>query len=403
MPTNRGYARRQIARTAMNIYFVEAGRSLYANKQRTLLALIGIIIGIGSVISLVSIGQIVTAEATRKFRELGTDLVRMAWRPDQNSRHLLRNPAQIQQLKNEPCVKNIAPYLRDNFESELDIELGILGSSESFAEVSKLQVVAGRFISDLDHNQPFVVLGSDVPQAFKWSGSPQSFIGEEMWVNGDLYTIIGILAPTNSMKSIHIKINQSLFIPISRSLKNERRFIDNGLARSEPDAETQACAEDIQHYFQLRFPGVQTKVITADSLIARMRDQTAMFNVLLAAIGSISLLVGGIGIMNIMLVSVSERKQEIGIRRALGAKRKDIRLQFLYESLLLSVVGGILGIGLGALITYIAAQYNHWEFFMSIGPMLIGAGVSAAIGVFFGLFPAHQAANLDPIAALRGD
>jgi putative ABC transport system permease protein len=152
-----------------------------------------------------------------------------------------------------------------------------------------------------------------------------------------------------------------------------------------------------------RLTALELQVTTADELIAKIRKQTDMLAVLLTAIGSISLLVGGVGIMNIMLVSVSERRQEIGILRALGAKRQHIRAQFLTEALLLSFIGGIIGIVLSLVVTYYVAAYNTWQFFISFEPILLGASISIFIGVFFGFFPAHQAAALDPIKALRGE
>lgn len=383
----------------MSIYLKEASRSLYANKQRTILSLIGIIIGIASVISLVSIGKIVTAESTRQFRELGTDLARIAFRdnPPKSSGFVL-------DLISEPCVRQIAPYTSGSYQSAELWGLSVLGVTHSFYEISKLSMQAGRFISDLDEKQSFVVIGAALPEILKWSGEASHFLAKEISINGREYTVIGVLQQTDSMNTMNLQLNKSFFLPIKRFLANQKgHSINSGLARMYSNAESKFCAQDIENYFKIHRPQMKVEITTADQLIERMRNQSGMFNILLAAIASISLLVGGIGIMNIMLVSVSERKEEIGIRRALGAKQKDIRYQFLIESLLLSILGGILGIALGSLITYITAQVNDWDFFMLIWPMVMGAGVSAVIGVSFGFFPAHQAANLDPIVALRGD
>jgi len=383
----------------MSIYFKEASRSLYANKQRTILALIGIVIGIASVISLVSIGKIVTAESTRQFRQLGTDLARLSFR-----NNAPKSPDIVMGLASESCVRYVAPYISGNYQSEELWSMSVLGVSQSFYDISKLEMQAGRFISDLDEKQTFAVIGSKVPELLKWQGEAKNFLGRDIIINGMEYTVIGVLQQTDSMKSINLRLNKAFFIPIKRNIENQRRqSISSGLARMYPNAESKSCAQDIINYFKIRSPKMKVETITADQLIERMRKQGSMFNILLAAIASISLLVGGIGIMNIMLVSVSERKEEIGIRRALGAKQNDIRYQFLIESLLLSIIGGIFGIGLGSLVTYITANINDWEFFMLIWPMAMGAGVSIVIGVAFGFFPAHQAANLDPIVALRGD
>jgi len=371
MSADGSYTGWPITRATMNIYLVEAGRSLYANKQRTILSLIGIVIGIASVISLVSIGTIVTAESTRQFRELGTDLVRLTFREKQS-----RSPDLFLGLTSEPCVHTVAPYTNgsyqstgtstgNNFQSADMWSMSILGVTQSFYNVAKLKMQVGRFISDLDEKQHFVVIGAEIPKVLKWQGETANFIGKEIVINGLEYTIIGVLQHTDSMKSINLSLNKAFFLPVKRHLANNNNLsISKEMARMRPDAESKSCARDLENYFKIHSPQMKVEVITADQLIDQMREQSEMFNILLAAIASISLLVGGIGIMNIMLVSVSERKEEIGIRRALGAKQKDIRYQFLIESLLLSVIGGIFGIGFGSLITYITAQMNNWEFFM---------------------------------------
>ena len=159
----------------------------------------------------------------------------------------------------------------------------------------------------------------------------------------------------------------------------------------------------VQDYFKRRVPNIQMFAFTAKELIDKMRKQTEMLSLLLTTIGSISLVVGGVGIMNIMLVSVSERRQEIGIRRALGAKRRDIRNQFLTESVILSLLGGLIGVSLAFGVTYYVTNLKGWEFHIAWQVVLLGVGVSVSIGVFFGFVPAHQASKQDPIESLRGD
>jgi putative ABC transport system permease protein len=141
--------------------------------------------------------------------------------------------------------------------------------------------------------------------------------------------------------------------------------------------------------------------MSPEQLIANMREQMRLFTLLLGSIGGIALLVGGVGVMNIMLVSVSERRREIGLRMAVGARRSDVRRQFLVEALILSFIGGLLGVVLGVAAARIAAHWNGWDFFFTPSAALVGFGVSAAVGIFFGLYPAVQASRLDPITALR--
>ncbi len=159
--------------------------------------------------------------------------------------------------------------------------------------------------------------------------------------------------------------------------------------------------EQLKKYFQNIDRALAFKVTTAEELVAQMQKQMRMFTLLLAAIGSISLIVGGVGVMNVMLVSVSERRREIGIRRALGARQVDIQMQFLVESVLLSFVGGLLGLFLGIGTCYVICHFTSWQFLLSQSAIVLGVGVSAAIGVFFGFYPARQASRLSPIEALR--
>ena len=149
--------------------------------------------------------------------------------------------------------------------------------------------------------------------------------------------------------------------------------------------------------------GMAVRIRSAEEIIAQMQKQMRLFTILLGAIGSISLIVGGVGVMNVMLVSVAERKKEIGIRRALGAQRSDIQLQFIVESILLCMVGGLLGIGLGIGASYGISIFSKWSFSLSYDAILLGVIVSAAVGIFFGFYPARQASRLNPIDALRSE
>lgn len=389
------------------MYLIEAARSLYSTKQRTILALIGIVIGIGSVIALVSIGKIVSAEAAKEFRSLGTDVITIKARSDKAAD--LRNPRLFRKLPQvTPCVSVIAPYVtiytNISIDNEDDDDLTLLGVDEGFQAFTRFELAAGRFISSLDANRPYVVLGAGVAETLGLPSDPNKLIDTEIEVDQRRLRVVGVLKAYMPLRSIDVKTNYSVFIPIQYVLDSEsNRSINTMVLRSQPSADTGQCAKKIESYFKRRIKNISINISTAEQLIAQMRKQADMLSVLLTAIGSISLVVGGVGIMNIMLVSVSERKQEIGIRRALGAKRKDVRYQFLTESLLLSLLGGLIGVLASIATTYYVAQFNGWTFFISWQAVFLGAGISAAIGVFFGFIPAHQAAKLDPIQALRGE
>ena len=154
--------------------------------------------------------------------------------------------------------------------------------------------------------------------------------------------------------------------------------------------------------FAAKSADLSLKIDSPKTLIERMHDQMRLFTLLLGAVGGISLLVGGIGIMNVMLISITERRLEIGIRRALGARRRDIQGQFLIESIILSLLGGAMGLALGIGASYVICQFTNWTFVIPAMSIVLGVGVATAAGLFFGYYPAWQAARLDPIAALRG-
>ncbi len=191
-------------------------------------------------------------------------------------------------------------------------------------------------------------------------------------------------------------------LPISTVLRlSPNNTVRTVMARLEPHVSAREATEEIRGHFASLPAARQVRVMSPEQVIEHMERQSRMFTLLLGAIGSISLIVGGVGVMNVMLVSVSERRREIGIRRALGAQKKDIQWQFLIESVLLSLVGGFLGIVLGVGGSYLFAHYSGWQFELIHGALVLGVGVSVAVGIFFGYYPARQAAALNPIQALR--
>ena len=391
------------------VYIKEAWRSLYASKQRTLLALIGIVIGIASVIALVSIGKIVTAEAAKQFLAMGTDLISVRLNADRGEGESLHDlDLFIEMDRHVACLSVSTPYIRQSIEIVDDKgnqdDIDVIATIDSFAKAGKIKLTAGRFVSALDSNQQYVVLGSDTLAKFGLKVSPQQAIGQEVVLKKQIFVVIGVLQSSPNIEQVGISVNESVFIPAAAaSVIRPNAAIKRLLARVKSDVMNEACVQNVEQYFYRRMNGVKVRVTTAEQLIAQMRKQTDMLSTMLAAIGSISLIVGGVGIMNIMLVSVSERRQEIGIRRALGAKQKDIRYQFLVEALMLSLIGGFLGVVVGIAVAYAVAEMQQWQYFVSTTTLLLGAGVSALIGVFFGFFPAHQAAKLDPISALRSE
>lgn len=386
----------------------EAFVSLYAAKQRSLLALIGIVIGIGSVIGMVSVGEIAKRQALKQFKELGTEFLSISARSAgqaSGSPPRIRLSDALALPEETSSILAVAPYTQGHgqavYGGKKVADASVLGVTESFIALNKLRIESGRGVSDLDYRRYYCVIGSRVASALRRAGA-QRLVGESIRLNDRLCTIMGVLRSTPRWGLQSFDADRSIFVPLTTA---QRMFPKGGIrritARMKAQAQHQTATEEVRSYFRRKAPGLGIGVRSAQRVIEQMQRQMQTFALLLAAIGSISLIVGGIGVMNIMLVSVSERRKEIGIRRALGARRFDIQSQFLTESLILSLIGGVFGIGLGMGGTWVFCRYTDWAFLVDPAAVAMGFVVACCIGVFFGLQPAVQAARLDPIEALR--
>lgn len=382
-------------------------RSLLASKQRTLLALLGIVIGIGSVIAMVSVGIIASEHALKQFREMGTDyiVISKGWggsfgenAPKITLEQAIELPYRVANILEATPMGSSGTnfiYQGQNYSAQILATLG------NFLSINRFKMAEGRYLSDLDVNMNYCILGSEVVDEMKQNGVTK-FLGIDIMFRDRLFTVIGLLEKTASGGMKPFSANRSIMIPISTFMRSfDDPEISNIIGRIKPGALASEVAEDIKNYFHLVDPQLEIEVQTAEELIQQQNKQSQLFTLLLGAIGSISLIVGGVGVMNVMLVSVSERKKEIGIRRALGALRRDIQLQFLIESLVLCLIGGLIGLGIGIGASYFLAQHNGWDFMISKAAILLGIGVSTGVGLFFGYYPARQASMLDPIIALR--
>ena len=387
----------------------EALVSLNVNRQRTMLALIGLALGVAAVTAMVSVGVTAKAEALKQFQGLGTDTLLIRKRPGGSAQRasapirvadVAALPAQTSTIEAAAPVSKVfggAVYAGRSLGSKR-----IVGVAEAVASLSKLVPSAGRFISDLDAQRRYCVVGHSIAQAMRAAGA-REIVGDSVKLAGQIYTIVGVLANTPASSLRPFRANHSFFMPIAtaqHTLGSEVQFI---VARMVAGADPGDAVAEVRAHFQRRAHGLQVEVQTAERLIAELRKQMRLFTLLLAAVGGISLVVGGAGAMNVMLASVTERRKEIGVRRALGARRRDIRNQFLIEALVLSLVGGVLGIALGVAVPYAICAYAGWSFLASPTAMLAGFGVASGVGVFFGAYPARRAAQLDPIAALRAE
>lgn len=387
---------------------IEMGmRSLLASKQRTLLALLGIVIGIGSVIAMVSVGIIASEHALKQFKEMGTDyfVVSKGWgggfgenAPKITLEQAVELPHRVANILESTPMGSSGTnftYQGQNYSAQ------VLATMGNFLTINRFTIKEGRYLSDLDVNMNYCVVGSETIDEMKEKGVTK-FVGDEFMFRDRLFTVVGVLEKTASGGMKPFNANRSIMIPISTFMRSfEDPEISNIIGRIKPGAVAKEVADDIKNYFHLVDPQLEIEIQTAEELIEQQNKQSQLFTLLLAAIGSISLIVGGVGVMNVMLVSVSERKKEIGIRRALGALQRDIQLQFLMESLVLCLIGGFIGLLIGIGASYFLAEHNGWEFMISKAAILLGIGVSTGVGLFFGYYPARQAAMLDPIVALR--
>jgi putative ABC transport system permease protein len=392
-------------RTAIN--------SLYTAKQRTLLALIGIGIGIGSVIAMVSIGVIYSEDTMRQYKELGTNIVRIKKSREENEENNrvkipLKETLELPySISNIMTVAPIMPGWWHNYHfAGKQGDANLVGVTESFKDLYQLHLKEGRFISDLDKNQPYVVVGQNVLTDDIFSSFNSKLIGSQVKIERRIYTIIGVLEPApNSVFSPYFSkymIDWSFIMPISTAQRYlENKDIHSVTVRLKQDADHSLVARQVKQYFAKRVKGLQVETEIAKKLIAQKEKQAQMLTLLLGAIGSISMLVAGVGIMNVMLTSVIERRREIGILRAIGARQRDIQWQFLTEAVILSLVGGAFGIALGIGAAYLFAWFKGLQFIISSMAIILGVGVSLGVGSFFGFYPAYKAAKLDPIMALR--
>ncbi|MEQ8345469.1 MAG: ABC transporter permease [Sneathiellaceae bacterium] len=389
----------------------EALRNFAASKQRTVLALIGLVIGTSSVIAMMNVGKIVAVEALRSFEKMGTDIVTVGVGHASGRDAGPFGFADFEAFQDQvPLLTISAPIVQSGGTTryrDVNLQGIVTGATWEFAEVAKVTVSDGRFISPFDGNRPFAVLGSNVYKRTLQPGGdgppvPPPRPGDTILIGSLPFTVVGILDSYAQSPMIPVYIDGSIFIPAEATPRlGNFEGVTNIIGRMASTREREAVVHAIDSYFQGMQPPRSAQIQTAQQLIQQMEAQAQMFTLLLGAIGSISLIVGGIGVMNIMIVSVSERRHEIGLRMAIGARPLDIQMLFLVESMVLSFFGGIIGCVLGIGASYAFATSQGYGFIVSETAVLLGLVVSVIVGIFFGYYPALQASRLDPIEALR--
>lgn len=399
---------------SLRVHCQQAIVNLMAAKLRSFLAVLGILVGTAAVVALISCGQLATEKALAQFRALGINLLAVSVFPQSNDGGRGRNntkeevPLALWRAfpQKIPAIVMIAPYSSAyqtmSFQSK-PVTGAIIGADESLAKVIHIELAKGHFVSFVESFEHFCVLGDKLAKSIQ-QNSGEDPLGKQLRIGQILYTVIGVLKPWKENGFFNEDINQTVIIPIAgMPLVSRDTKVNNAVMVLEANSDIDHVIETVKRLILAQAPKMNIFPRSAKQIIASMESQGRIFTLLLAIIGSISLLVGGIGIMNVMLVSVSERKKEIGIRKAVGAKNREIQTLFLVESVMLSLVGGVLGVLLGLVFTALVAYFNHWTFYLYLLPPVAGFGVSVITGIFFGFYPARRAALLEPVVSLRSE
>ncbi|GIO39655.1 ABC transporter permease [Paenibacillus antibioticophila] len=381
-----------------------AWKSISGSKVRAFLTMLGIIIGVSSVITLVSVGQGTTSQITAQLEGLGTDLLTVSIMGRGSSSSLTLEEAM--DLADLEGVANVSPVISGSVTAKkgtTNDSLSVEGITPSYEEVQDFHIQAGRYIVDLDNSfrMKVALIGTEAAATFFGTENP---VNQTLQLNGVSFKIVGLLESKGS--SLTASNDNKLLIPISTA----ERFLRSPGVRSitvqvEDTNQIDRVKSQLEAALDKKFLNADNayNIFNSQEMLDTLNSTTQMLSLALGGIAGISLLVGGIGIMNIMLVSVSERTREIGVRKAIGAKQRDILTQFLVESIALSGFGGLVGIGLGYGANALIGQYSELSTNVSAPVVAFSFGFSLFIGVVFGVIPAYKAAKLRPIYALRTD
>ena len=395
----------------MNLFmsFKMAISSILSSKIRSFLTMLGIIIGVAAVIVLVNMVTATTLNMRNQLESMGTNLINVSIRRGGWGMTRSVSVKEVEEIaeNNPESIEYITPVVNSNVTVKYgssNISTTMYGVNEHYGKIRNRTVSAGRFIaeSDILNRKSVALIGEYVKSELFGNQNP---IGQEMKINNEVFTVVGVLTAKSSNLSQQSD-DDVILIPYSRATRLIRNANINSFAVSAKSSETMSAATAaIESVLYKKFRSENSYTVTNQAAQIETVDQAlGSMTLLMAGIAGISLIVGGIGIMNIMLVTVTERTREIGIRKAIGAKTGTILVQFLIESAVVSCLGGIIGIVTGVVGSYFTSKGMN----MPTVPLseqttvILGSFIfSAAIGIFFGLYPARKAAKLNPIEALR--
>ncbi len=401
----------------MKLFFkltLVALQSLAAHKLRSALTMLGVIIGVGAVIVMLGIGEGAKQRVSGNIKALGTNL--LVVRPGFGRRGPVRSKS-VQTLSEKdaaaiardiPDVAYVSPEAGSNAQVKYlaqNTSTTVLGATPAFLSVNNFHLADGDFFTDADvrTRRKVAVVGATVAKELFEGNSP---VGRTLKIKGVNFKVVGLLAAKG--QSGFRDPDDQVVIPLTTAQK--RLFGIDYLRAINVQVKTAGAMDRVQADIEALLAqrhriaaGAQPdfNIRNQKEILDTMNEVTSTFTRLLAAVAAVAMLVGGIGIMNIMLVSVTERTREIGIRKALGARRRDILFQFLVEAMVLSILGGLLGIAAGLGAAHLVAQSGSWATVVKADSIGLSFAIASATGIFFGLYPARKASRLDPIDALR--
>ncbi len=407
----------------MNIAFnvVEALNSLSANKLRSMLTVLGIVIGVTAVIALLALGQGATASITSQIESIGTNLVFVSpgstrqggVAQEQGSAQTLTT-SDASALAQLPGVVAVAPVVGGRVQIAYqgqNTNTRMTDTTPSYQSMSNLTLASGGFFTDSNESaySSVVVLGSAVAQQL--FSNPQSAVGQLVTLNGLPFQVVGVLQSKggtgffNQDDQIYVPLSTAQLRLVGQTNFGQGNVVNTIDVQVDKPSDVTNVTQEITQQLSARHGSVDFSVTSQQDVLSTITQTTNVLTIFLGGIAGISLLVGGIGIMNIMLTTVSERTREIGLRKAVGARRADILQQFLVESMVLSVIGGVIGVIFGWLVAHILGQIQLGGSaitpIVTLNSVLLATLFSMAVGLFFGIYPANRAAKLEPVEALR--
>ncbi len=418
-------------------------KSLWMHKLRSVLTALGIIFGVSSVIAMLAIGEGASRRAQQEFASLGTQNIilktiqppedKTTSQQSQMMREYGLTYADAERLKTTIAgIEVVVPnrhIAQQAWYRGRQLSVDVIGTVPWFTSIWSLKVEAGRFLSstDMTYKQGVCVIDENVAKQLFLFEYP---LNRSVKISKDYYQIVGIVSATSQLASLQSAGSEkseaaqkgsanagNIYIPIT-TIKDrfgeitiqisgesgrriERVELEEIIVKVDKTERVLAASKFVSDLMGRFHKKSDYQIVVPLELLQRAKRTQQIFSIVLGSIAAISLIVGGIGIMNIMLATVSERTREIGIRRALGARKIDIIFQFLSETLLLTFLGGLLGILLGVFIPFVVTRFSNMPTVITISSLLLAFGISALVGITFGLYPAYRAANMDPIESLR--